>query len=369
MPTARVMVELPGRPDCAVRIGTSLLGRVGSDLAKQHPDISRAVLLSDQQAGALFRPAIKTSLAQAGFRVLDITVPDGRAARTAACAQELWTAFAQSDIGTDTVLVALGGLDACVAGLYTAAGYRGGMCAALVPATPEAMATVSTLPTAAVDLPDASATATATPMVSCAWLSLDLLVSAGAVEREAGAAEIVRAAMLGLNDELFRLEDLVPGIQRMEGENLGSAFALANVARADALALASPLPPPDAAARGFSYGSSLRRAVASCGRDTAASRGHLLADGMRFEARLGVACGVTPLELMQEQDALLANLGFPPVSGLPCPEDLAAALSDLPGQPDDAVRLALPADAGAFAVTDIDAGLVLEHLQARAASI
>lgn len=369
MPTARVMIELPGRPDCTVRIGEALLARAGRDLASRHPDISRAVLLSDQQSGALFRPAVKTSLAQAGFRVLDITVPDGRAARTAACAQELWTAFAQSAVSAETVLVAVGGIDACIAGLYTAAGYRGGMCCALVPTTPEAMATVATLPAAAVDLPDAPSTATAAPLPSSIWLSLDTLASVGATDRQAGAAEIVRAAMLGLNDELFRLEDLVPGIRRMEGENLGSAFALANIARADALALASPVPPSDALARGFAYGSSLRRAVAACGADTADARGRLLADGMRFEARLGVACGVTPLELMQEQDALLQSLELQPVGGLPGPEDLAAALSDLPGQPEGAVRLALPADAGAFVATDVAPGLALEHLQARAASI
>lgn len=369
MPSARVIVELPGRPDCTVRIGQGLLPKVGPDIAEQHPDVGRAVLLADAKSGQLYRPAVKASLSQAGFRVLDITVPDGRQARSSACVEELWAALAQSGVSTHTVVVALGGLSACIAGLYTAAGYRGGMCAALVPTTVEAMTVSATLPSASIDLPAVRGAVTRVPMPTYACLSLDTVKAASQPERFAGAAEIVRAALFGIHDELFRLEDLVADIAHAEGEGLASALALANIARADALALVPAEPPATADEHGFSYGSALGEAAISCGFDADGLQGRLLADGMRFEARLGVACGVTPIELMREQDSLLAGLGLAPVPDLPEPSDLAGAISELPGQPQTTVRLALPVDAGAFAPVDIDPDLVLEHLQARASSL
>lgn len=369
MPSARVIVQLPARPDCTVRIGGTLLPSVGADLAQQYPGITRAVLLADQRHGSLFRPAVKTSLTQAGFRVLDITVPDGRAAATVECAHELWSAFAASDIGPRTVLVALGGLSTCIAGLYTAAGYRGGMCAALVPSTLEAMTVAMTLPTAAVDLPDAPGAATALPRPAYGWASLDVLTDESAANHQAGRAELVRAALLGVHDELFQMEELADGVCRDDQNALASALALANIARADALALCPADPPFIADEQGFSYGTALPRAVAALGADTPDQRGGLLADSMRFEARLGAACGVTPLELVQEQDTLLARMNLSSIAGLPAPDELVAALSDVPGNPAGAIRLCVPTDAGAFTSVDLEPDLVFEHLQARAASL
>lgn len=369
MPSARVIVELPARPDCTVRIAGSLLADVGADIAKRHPALTRAVLLSDQRSGSLFRSAVKDSLAQAGFRVLDITVPDGRAAVTAACVQELWSAFAASDITAQTVLVALGGLSTCVSGLYTAAGYRGGMCTALVPTTLEAMAAAVTLPTAAVDLPEASCVATAVPRPSYGALSLDTLGDESPSEHQMGRAELARAALLGIHDELFRMEELADAVCANDRDALAEALTLATIARADALAQCSADPPFTAEEQGFAYGTSLPRAIAALDVGPVNRQGALLADSMRFEARLGAACGVTPLELVQEQDALLAQLGLSSVADLPAPDELAAALSDLPGNPTGMIRLCVPTDAGAFTSVDFDPGLVLEHLQARAASL
>lgn len=369
MPAARVVIELPGRPDCTVRIGAQLLPAVGRDISRLHPQATRAILVSDQEAGALYRPAVKTALTQAGLRTLDITVPAGREACTLACAEELWSAFAQSGIAPDTVLVALGGQSVCTIGPYAAAGYRGGMPCALVPTTAEAMACAATLPVAAVDLPQAPAVATAVPQPSFSCLSLDTLESQGREDAQAGYVQAVRASLLGSGDEFFQLADVAPGMLSGDVESLVTAFALANIARANALAQVSAVPPRAAADFGFRYGESLLDAAAACGFTQPGLRGRLLADGMRMEARLGVALGITPLELMTGQDDLLAQLGLEAVSGLPAPVDLVDAMAVQAPGPDGFLRLALPANAGEFEVTDIDAALVQEHLEARAASL
>lgn len=369
MPAARVVIELSGRPDCTVRIGAHLLSSVGRDVSRLHPQAARAILVSDQEAGALYRPSVKTALTQAGLRALDITVPAGRDACSLACAEELWSAFAQSGIAPDTVLVALGGRSVCTIGLYAAAGYRGGMPCALVPTTTEAMVCTATLPAAAVDVPQAPAAATAVPQPSFACLSFDTLESQSREDAEAGYAEAVRASLMGNGDEFFQLSDTVPGVLSGDEESLVATFALANIARADALAQVPAVPPRAAANFGFRYGESLVAAAAACGYAQPGMRGRLLADGMRVEARLGVALGITPLELMAGQDDLFAQLGLDVVPGLPAPVDLVDAMAVEAGSSDGFLRLALPVNAGVFEMTDIDTALVQEHLEARAASL
>lgn len=369
MPAARVVIELPGRPDCTVRIGSQLLPAVGRDVSRLHPKASRAILLSDKEAGSLYRPAVKTALMQAGFRTLDITVPSGGDGHTLACVEELWSAFAQSGISADTVLVALGGLPVCDVGMYTAAGYRTGMPCALVPTSAEAMVCAATLPAAQVDMPSAPAVASAVPQPSFACASVDVLASESREDIRTGLAEAARAAILGAGDEFFQLADNVPGMLSGDEESLIAAIALANISRADALAQVPFVPPRHAEQFGFEYGESLRAAAAACGCGQSDLDGRLLADGMRMEARLGVALGITPLELMADQDDLLDQLGLEPVCGLPSPADLVDAMEARIGGPDGLLRLALPADAGAFEAADIEAALVQEHLEARAASL
>ena len=338
-------------------------------MSRLHPEARRAILLSDQEAGSLYRPAVKTALVQAGLRTLDITVPSGRDCRTLDCAEELWGAFAQSGISADTVLVSLGGLSVCDIGMYTAAGYRGGMPCALVPTAADAMACAATLPFAAVDIPQSPETATAAPQPSFACVSLDALASEAKGRVLTGFAEVARAVMLGAGDEFFQLADNVSGMLSGNEESLIAAFALAHIARADALAQVPSVPPRHAARYGFEYGELLRIAAEACGCTQPELRGRLLADGMRMEARLGVALGITPLELMSDQDDLLDQLGLEPVGGLPSPADLVDAMVESVGCPDGFLRLALPTNAGSFELADIEAALVQDHLEARAASL
>ncbi|MGI6591052.1 MAG: hypothetical protein ACOX1O_05515 [Eggerthellaceae bacterium] len=369
MSAARVVITLPARPDCTVRIGARLLGSVGRDLARIHPGFSRAILLSDKRSGEVFRSSVKAALSQEGWKALDITVPDGRSACTDACAGELWSAFAQSGISADTVLVALGGLSVCDIGLYVAAGYRGGIPCALVPTTSEAIVLAATLPSVGIDAQGQHAVATATPLPTYLCASLDTLSDQRTSEFQAGYAEAVRGSMLGTHDEFFQVADQASALQGGDVEAQTAVFALANIARADALARVSPFPPHDLMGEGLCYGDSLSLAARIAGWEEEGLQGRLLADGLRFEARLGVALGITPLELMTEQDKLLASLGLTAVAGLPDAADLVDALSEVPGQPTGMLRFALPVDAGTFQVTEVDPALVAEHLRARQESL
>lgn len=369
MPAARVVITLPARPDCTVRIGSQLLDAIGRDLTVRYPGLSRAILLSDQRAGEIFRSRVKTALSQEGWQVLDITVPEGRAACTDACAAELWHAFVQSGISTDTVVVALGGRSICTIGLYVAAGYRGSIPCALVPTTAEAMAVAATLPMAEVDVRGEHAVATATPLPAYVCASLDTLAEQRRIERQAGWAEVIRGTLLGTHDEFLQVADQAAALRSGDAEAQIAALTLVNIARADALARVSPYPPRDVQAQGLCFGDSLVQAARIVGWDGEDLRGRLLADGLRFEARLGVALGLTPLALMNELDALLGSLELDPVPGLPDPTDLINALAELPGQPAGALRFALPVDAGSFQLTEVDPSVAIEHLHARQASL
>lgn len=371
MPSARVAIGIPGRPDCTVRIGAHLLPTVGHSAASIFPHRARAVLVADAASGALYRPAVKTALVQAGFATTDIALPAVADGGYGTCsvqqAARLWRSLYESGIPAQTLLVALGDLSTCTLGAYVAAGYAGGMPFAAVPTTLEAMAVVATLPTAAVTVGQGPAIATAQPAPGLVCASLDTLVDQGAAAAQAGAAEIVRAGMLGASDEVFQLDDCVDAIAAGREEGLMQGLVLANIVRGDALSKTACA--THAAEAGFAYGELLRTGAAACRAADPTMRGRLLADSMRVEARLGVALGITPVELMAEQDALLAALHLDPVADLPAPGDLVDALCAVPGQPEGALRMTLPADAGVFSVVEVDSALVVEHLAARAASL
>ena len=107
----KVIVQIPGERDYAVRIGSGVLDALGQGMrqVERLAKVRDALVITDTNVAPLYLARAKASLAQAGFKAADITVPAGEDAKSVEVASEIWSAMAQLALGRDCVIVALGG--------------------------------------------------------------------------------------------------------------------------------------------------------------------------------------------------------------------------------------------------------------------
>ena len=133
----KIIVELPGARDYAVRIGEGVIDALGTSL-RDVPSFERVrdvLVVTDSNVGPLYLARTKQALAQAGFKPADVTLPAGEDAKTLAVAGEVWSAMAQLALGRDCAVIALGGgVVGDLAG-FVAASYLRGVPVAQVPTT------------------------------------------------------------------------------------------------------------------------------------------------------------------------------------------------------------------------------------------
>ena len=82
MPSTRIVVDVPGEQAYDVRVGEGLLAKLGAHLraVPATAQAERALVVTDEAVDARYRPAVKASLAEAGFRVSCVAVPSGATA-------------------------------------------------------------------------------------------------------------------------------------------------------------------------------------------------------------------------------------------------------------------------------------------------
>ena len=152
----KVIVQLPGEQDYAVRIGSGVIAKLGQNLREiDRFSASRDVLvITDSNVGPLYLAHVKASLANAGFKSADITVPAGEDTKAVEVAAEIWSAMAQLSFGRDCLVVALGGgVVGDLAG-FVASTYMRGVPVVQVPTTLLAMVDSSVGGKTVVNLPE-----------------------------------------------------------------------------------------------------------------------------------------------------------------------------------------------------------------------
>lgn len=327
----KVIVSLPDERDYAVRIGSGVIAALGRNLREiDRFERTRDVLvITDSNVGPLYLAQVKASLAQAGFKAADITVPAGEESKSLEVAGEIWSAMAQLGLGRDCLVVALGGgVVGDLAG-YVAASYMRGVPIVQVPTTLLAMVDSSVGGKTAINLPEGKNLVGAFWQPSFVCADTDTLATLSDREWRCGCGEIAKSAVIDSDDFFFWLGEHARSLAERNADVTQEAIARCVVFKADVVARDKT---ESAGVREcLNYGHTLGHAIESCAGFGTFSHGACVAEGMRFAARL--ACALSPagergaVEVFAEAQAeLLDALDLVPLACDASPDELIAAM-------------------------------------------
>ena len=300
------MVELPGGTYPVVIDGGGLEG-LGQAVVRVTAS-RRVVLVTNPVVGALYSASARASLAQAGFTVVEIEVPDGEVHKTVETWSRLVHALLDAKISRSTPVIALGGgVTGDIVGFAAATVLRG-VPLIQVPTTLLAMVDSAVGGKTGVNAAHGKNLVGAFHQPLLVFVALATLRTLPLVEVRAGLAEVVKHGMIGDSTIWDLLEAPGPGI--LDGtDREGLAICVARSALLKARVVSE-----DERETGIrsllNFGHTVGHAVEAVMRGQL-RHGECVALGMRAELRHAVACARSPVELVAAMDDLLARLGFP----------------------------------------------------------
>lgn len=364
MPATKVVVNIPGEEPYDVRIGQGVLARLGASMraVPALAGVERALVVTDSVVGPRYREAVRASLAEAGFRVNDISVPAGEDSKSVEVVGEVWEAMAQLGLGRDCAVVALGGgVVGDLAG-FAAASYMRGVHVVQVPTTLLSMVDSSVGGKTGVNLTAGKNLVGAFKQPAFVCADTSVLSSLPAREWACGCGEVAKSAVIDSDDFFFWLTDHASALAARDAEVVAEAVARSVVFKADVVAQ------DKTESRGvrecLNYGHTLGHAVEKLAGYGTFSHGAAVAEGMRFAARLGESLVGTAADVVEAQDALLDALGLPALAWSAAPADMLAAMKRDKKARGGRVRFVVPRDIGAWELIDVDDAVLLEHLAA-----
>lgn len=362
MPATKVVVNIPGERPYDVRIGQGVLARLGASLRKipAFADAERALIITDSTAGPLYREAAKASLADAGFRLNDISVPAGEASKCIEVAGEIWEAMAQLALERDCVVVALGGgVVGDLAG-FVAASYMRGVPVVQVPTTLLSMVDSSVGGKTGVNLEAGKNLVGAFKQPAFVCADTATLSTLDAREWACGCGEIAKSAVIDSDDFFFWLTDHAADLAAREPDVVAEAIARSVVFKADVVA--QDKTESKGVRECLNYGHTLGHAIEALAGYGVYSHGAAVAEGMRFAARLGVTLVGTSMDFVEAQDQLLDALGLPTLPWSDTPDRILAAMKRDKKARRGVVRFVLPRDVGSWELVTVDDAVLLAFL-------
>ena len=354
----KVLVNLPGEREYAVRIGSGIIESLGRNLREVELfEKTRDVLvITDGNVGPLYLARVKQSLSQAGFKPADITVPAGEATKSLEVAGEIWSAMAQLGLGRDCMVVALGGgVVGDLAG-YVAASYMRGVPVVQVPTTLLAMVDSSVGGKTAVNLPEGKNLVGAFHQPSFVCADTDTLATLTDREWRCGCGEIAKSAVIDSDDFFFWLGEHAGELVVRDADVAQEAIARCVVFKADVVARDKN---ETAGVREcLNYGHTLGHAIESCAGYGTYSHGACVAEGMRFAARLAQAMAPAADQdaigaFAEAQADLLDSLNLFELGFEASPEDLLAAMKRDKKARGGAVRFVLVDDIASWRIAEV----------------
>ncbi|MBR3181065.1 MAG: 3-dehydroquinate synthase [Eggerthellaceae bacterium] len=361
----KVIVQLPGEQDYAVRIGSGVIAKLGQNLREiDRFSASRDVLvITDSNVGPLYLAHVKASLANAGFKSADITVPAGEDTKAVEVAAEIWSAMAQLSFGRDCLVVALGGgVVGDLAG-FVASTYMRGVPVVQVPTTLLAMVDSSVGGKTAVNLPEGKNLVGTFYQPSFVCADTDTLATLPEREWRCGCAEVAKSAVIDSDDFFFWLLDNAEAMAARDATVAMEAIQRCVVFKAGVVAQDKT---ESAGVREcLNYGHTLGHAIEACAGYGTFSHGAAVAEGMRFAVRLAADMlgGADAIgEFADAQGDLLDMLGLPPLAFEAAPEDLLAAMKRDKKARGGEVRFVLARDIATWEIVPVADEVIVKAL-------
>jgi len=362
VPTAKVVVNLPGKPSYDVRIGPGQLNSLGARLRNLLPKATSAAIVTDTNVNPLYGAVVRDSLRDAGFSTMLMAVPAGEASKNAECLMEIWRAMAARKMDRDALVVALGGgVVGDMAG-FAAATYLRGITYVQVPTTLLAMVDSSVGGKTAIDLDEGKNLVGAFKQPAYVCADVATLETLDDREWACGCGEIAKSAVIDSDDFFFWLSEHAEQLAARDAQVVQEAITRCVVFKANVVA-------EDEEERAgvrecLNYGHTLGHAIEKLAGFGTFSHGHAVAEGMRFAARLGAVLEGTPLELVASQDELLDALNLPAIDFSAETDALLDAMLSDKKTRGGKIRFVLPRDVGQWTVREIDEDTLREHLDA-----
>ncbi|MDR3136126.1 MAG: hypothetical protein LBU07_01675 [Coriobacteriales bacterium] len=319
MGTRRLRAIIDEKHRFDIRVGNRLLVNLGVHLRDTllTSTTDNAILVTD----ALISPAslqkARAGLSKAAFTVAEITLPSGRAAKSAPAVLKLLKQITLLDTRRGTLIVALGGEAVLDAAGFASAVYQGGLPLVRVPVTLAAMVGHTLANHAALDMGTASDRIVTDSLPVYATCDLQSLAANSRADWENGFAEIAQTALLEGGGSLEWLHNNVEGLVAHDEASLQEAIVQTLAFRALALttnANATETCAYQSYGRPFAHAlEAVALAVSAAAPTAPVASGRALAEGMRYCARLAEEVINASRELTTQQESLLTSLNLPPL--------------------------------------------------------
>lgn len=194
-PMTEVQVETPG--GCyAIKVGSGLLATLGEEVQHVLPKVTKLLVVTDANVGALHGAEALAALRSAGLDASLATVPAGEATKSIEWLGRLWAACAEAGLDRSSGIIALGGgVVGDLAG-FVAATYMRGIPFVQVPTTLLACVDSSVGGKTGIDLPQGKNLVGSFHQPVLVLIDVDLLRSLPRRELSAGLAEVVKHGII-----------------------------------------------------------------------------------------------------------------------------------------------------------------------------
>lgn len=353
----RQWVSAPGG-SCDVRMGHGVVETCGSILRTAVGKPRVAALLCEDGVSDERRELLRRELTDAGFAVEARLLAAGANARTLDFVSELMVWLGEKGVTSDDLVVAIGGVDSLSCAAQACSLWCAGVPLAAIPVDLDAMVEVAVTPRGiAVGESDDMARSNA----FCRYLLCDpdLMECGLSDERTRLALALMASSATAENEKSFsRLWDRAPEI--MEGDvDVLMEQAVDTLKTRGRLVSSTALAVKQSVTYGRDFVRGLRPLL-----DDGVSVADLMAEGLRFAARLSCGMGKLSVDDVLTQDELLDRLGLGFVEASVEPERVIKSLKGDQFKRSNRFFVAVPQAIGRVRLASADDGLLNEHVSA-----
>ncbi|HTY78803.1 MAG TPA: 3-dehydroquinate synthase [Candidatus Bathyarchaeia archaeon] len=356
------MVEIPvrlGPRSYRILVGTGLHAGIGSELVRLK--VGRKVaLVTDSSIQALHGETVSRSLAEAGFDVTRVLLPEGEAAKTLEVAASTWDRFLEAGLDRTSTVVALGGGAVGDLAGFTAATYMRGVNFVQVPTTLLAQVDASIGGKTAIDHARAKNLIGAFYQPRLVIADTAALLTLPEREYRSGMAEVIKHGIVLDAAYFAEVERGAAALRAREPATLeaivaGSCRLKASVVERDE---------QEAELRHvLNYGHTIGHAVEAITGYQRFAHGEAVSLGIAAEAAIAERLGLAGPATRARQVAALEAVGLPVRGVGEPPERVVEALSRDKKAKDGRVPFVLAPEIGAFRlVYDVPRGTILDAL-------
>jgi shikimate kinase / 3-dehydroquinate synthase len=305
-------VDVGGERPYPIVVRAGLIDGVGAYLVDRGWT-GRVALVTERNAARNLAARAARSLESAGLDAVTIRAPSGESAKSLRAVAALWKALAESGIGRDGGVVALGGGALGDAAGFAAATYLRGVRVAQVPTTLLAMVDASIGGKTAIDIAAGKNLVGAFHQPDAVLADIDALATLPARQRASGLAEVIKTAFLVDQDSVAHVERSIPGLLRGD---VGATLSSVTLAVEVKASVVTADPTEEGLRSLLNFGHTMGHAYESAS-GYRVTHGEAVAIGMVYACALAEKLDLVDERVRTDLERMLAKSGLPVRARIP----------------------------------------------------